>query len=234
MIFCSTSNLIQGYAGQTERAVKKIFDEGRGCLIVFDEADYLLDDDPSGAISYKRDAFDKIVGHLAEEKEHGTVVILTGYEDKINALMNQNEGMGRRCTIRLSLEAYNVPTLRKIFEGNVAIRGYTASPGVVDKAFVQICAAKEFLGVRFGNAGAVETFINIMIGARASEIGAEELLRMIQKGVVCSEEDKRKMREFQESDVPVFDPATGTFKLSGSVRPSDIMRAKAERDQHYG
>ncbi|KAI1386218.1 P-loop containing nucleoside triphosphate hydrolase protein [Hypoxylon trugodes] len=91
VIDCSATDLIGQYVGQTGPKVQKKFDEALGRVLFVDEA-YRL----SGG-HFAKEAMDEIVDCLTKERYHNKlVVILAGYDDDINRLMNQNPGLTSR------------------------------------------------------------------------------------------------------------------------------------------
>jgi hypothetical protein len=91
VIDCSATDLIGQYVGQTGPKVQKKFDEALGRVLFVDEAYRLAEG------HFAKEAMDEIVDCLTKERyQNKILVILAGYDDDINRLMNQNPGLTSR------------------------------------------------------------------------------------------------------------------------------------------
>ncbi|XDG09157.1 hypothetical protein ABKA04_008772 [Annulohypoxylon sp. FPYF3050] len=91
VIECSATDLIGQYVGQTGPKVQKKFDDALGRVLFVDEAYRLAEG------HFAKEAMDEIVDCLTKEKyQNKLVVILAGYDNDINRLMNQNPGLTSR------------------------------------------------------------------------------------------------------------------------------------------
>ena len=88
---CSASDLIGQYVGQTGPKVRQLLDKALGRVLLIDEA-YRL-----GGGAFAQEALDEIVDAVTKEKyKQRLIIILAGYEDDINRLLNQNPGLTSR------------------------------------------------------------------------------------------------------------------------------------------
>src|ERR1700722_13345838 len=88
---CSASDLVGQYVGHTGPKTKSLFEKALGQVLFIDEA-YRL-----GAGRFAQEAVDELVGLLTHEKfKSKIVVILAGYDDDINRLLNVNSGPSSR------------------------------------------------------------------------------------------------------------------------------------------
>lgn len=88
---CSASDLIGQYVGQTGPKVRQLFDKALGRVLLIDEAYRLTDG------GFAKEALDEIVDAVTKERYFKKlIVILAGYEDDINRLLNVNPGMTSR------------------------------------------------------------------------------------------------------------------------------------------
>ncbi|KAF5346146.1 hypothetical protein D9758_009987 [Tetrapyrgos nigripes] len=88
---CSASDLIGAYVGQTGPKVVQMFDKALGQVLFIDEA-YRLREGP-----FAQEAIDEIVGLMTQDKYFGKiVVILAGYDEDINQLLQVNRGLSSR------------------------------------------------------------------------------------------------------------------------------------------
>ncbi|KAI0846858.1 P-loop containing nucleoside triphosphate hydrolase protein [Daldinia vernicosa] len=91
VVDCSATDLIGQYVGHTGPKVQKKFDEALGRVLFIDEAYRLAEG------HFAKEAMDEIVDCLTKERYHNKlVVILAGYDNDINRLMNQNPGLTSR------------------------------------------------------------------------------------------------------------------------------------------
>ncbi|KAI1081768.1 P-loop containing nucleoside triphosphate hydrolase protein [Whalleya microplaca] len=91
VVECSATDLVGQYVGHTGPKVQKKFDEALGRVLFIDEAYRLAEG------HFAKEAMDEIVGCLTKERyQNKLVVILAGYDNDINRLMNQNPGLTSR------------------------------------------------------------------------------------------------------------------------------------------
>ncbi|KAJ4320700.1 hypothetical protein N0V84_005764 [Fusarium piperis] len=93
VIECSATDLIGEYVGQTGPKVQQLLDKALGRILFIDEAYRLA----SGHNSFAREAVDELVDSVTKPKYHGKlIIILAGYVEDINTLLNINPGMTSR------------------------------------------------------------------------------------------------------------------------------------------
>ena len=87
----SASDLVGQYVGQTGPKTKKLFEKALGRVLFIDEA-YRL-----GVGHFAQEAMDELVGLLTHERFRGKlIVILAGYDQEINNLLQVNTGLSSR------------------------------------------------------------------------------------------------------------------------------------------
>ncbi|KAI1634928.1 P-loop containing nucleoside triphosphate hydrolase protein [Biscogniauxia mediterranea] len=102
VVECSATDIIGQFVGHTGPKVQDKFKEALGRVLFIDEA-YRLSGD-----HFAKEAMDEIVDCLTKEKyQFKLVVILAGYDNDINRLMNQNPGLTSRFPETISF--YNLP-----------------------------------------------------------------------------------------------------------------------------
>ncbi|KAI0442324.1 P-loop containing nucleoside triphosphate hydrolase protein [Xylaria telfairii] len=102
VIECSATDIIGQYIGQTGPKVQKKFDEALGRVLFVDEAYRLAEG------HFAKEAMDEIVDCLTKERyQNKILVILAGYDNDINRLMNQNPGLTSRFPETVSF--YHMP-----------------------------------------------------------------------------------------------------------------------------
>ena len=91
VIECSASDLVGQYVGHTGPKTKKLFEKALGKVLFIDEA-YRL-----GEGRFAQEAMDELVGLLTHERFRGKlIVILAGYDQEINNLLQVNTGLSSR------------------------------------------------------------------------------------------------------------------------------------------
>jgi len=91
VIECSASDLVGQYIGHTGPKTKKLFEKALGRVLFIDEA-YRL-----GEGHFAQEAMDELVGILTHERFRGKlIVILAGYDQEINKLLQVNTGLSSR------------------------------------------------------------------------------------------------------------------------------------------
>ncbi|KAG7110562.1 NFX1-type zinc finger-containing protein 1 like [Verticillium longisporum] len=88
---CSATDLIGQFVGQTGPKVQQLLDKALGRVLLIDEAYRLANG------QFAKEALDELVDAVTKDKYKGSlVIILAGYENDINRLMNVNPGMTSR------------------------------------------------------------------------------------------------------------------------------------------
>ncbi|KAI5994807.1 P-loop containing nucleoside triphosphate hydrolase protein [Pisolithus albus] len=91
VVECSASDLVGQYVGHTGPKTKAVFEKALGKILFVDEA-YRL-----GEGHFAKEAMDEIVGLMTQERYmNKLIIILAGYEDEMNALLQVNPGLSSR------------------------------------------------------------------------------------------------------------------------------------------
>lgn len=94
--------LVGKFVGHTAPQVCEMFDKAKGSVLFIDEA-YSLVEDKKGL--YGTEAINAIVQEMENRREN-TIVILAGYPDEMNELLNWNPGMKSRIAFHVSFDDY--------------------------------------------------------------------------------------------------------------------------------
>lgn len=109
------SKLIGEYIGETEQKVETFIQESRGGVLFIDEA-YSL----SGGRDDSRDFGKQVLNALLpvlSEPEPDMIVILAGYEDKMQQLLQTNQGLLDRFPLKFHFDDYDAEQLFQIAVG---------------------------------------------------------------------------------------------------------------------
>ncbi|KAF4126208.1 Superfamily I DNA and/or RNA helicase [Geosmithia morbida] len=91
VIDCSSSDIIGQYIGQTGPKVRQQLDKALGRVLLIDEAYRLAEG------HFAKEALDEIIDAVTKEKYHKKlIIVLAGYDDDINRLLNVNPGLTSR------------------------------------------------------------------------------------------------------------------------------------------
>ena len=137
---CSASDLVGQYVGQTGPKTKKLFEKALGQVLFIDEA-YRLSEG-----RFAQEAIDELVGLLTQERfKSKIVVVLAGYEQDINKLLNVNSGLSSRFPVTIPFKNFPPKSCLEILDKalsrqkiNLAVlhnpssKGYLAMESVVE------------------------------------------------------------------------------------------------------
>ncbi len=158
------SDFVGGALGQSEENTQRILKASEGKVLVIDEA-YGID--PGGRLGggqpdpYKAAVIDTIVAEVQNTPGEDLCVLLLGYKDQMESMMNHcNPGLARR--FRLSdafrFEDFNDIELKQVLDLKLKKQGLGATDVAKDVAIKIL--ARERDRPNFGNAGAVENLIS--------------------------------------------------------------------------
>jgi SpoVK/Ycf46/Vps4 family AAA+-type ATPase len=106
------ADLVAEYMGQTSIKVKNVFKEMDGGVLFIDEAYSLIQGDND---VFGKEAIDTLIAEM-ENKREDIVVILAGYPDDMEQLMNSNPGFRSRVSKSFVFEDYSSAELLDIFK----------------------------------------------------------------------------------------------------------------------
>ncbi len=166
------SDLVGGYLGQTALQTRDRIRDAMGGILFIDEA-YALS---RTGDSYGQEAIDTLLKSMEDERG-ALVVVLSGYPDEMEHLLQSNPGLRSRFGTHLHFPDYDAGELIEIAERMAAERGFSLAP-----------EARELLGERvetarrearhFANARAVRNLLEHAYRRQASrlvEAGLEQL-----------------------------------------------------------
>ncbi len=123
------SDLIGEYVGQTSIKTKRILEEARGGVLFIDEAYSLYNEEYN---DFGNEAID-IILKFVEDHHEDFVVILAGYKEKIEVMLNNNKGLNSRFPIKLFFEDYTIDELKQIFSYTIKTNSYNYSKNLEKK-----------------------------------------------------------------------------------------------------
>lgn len=144
------SDIVGQYVGSTAVKVQEIFRKYADCLILIDEAYSLCDGNPNSNNNYGEEAINELIVCLENHPE--TVVILAGYPDRMDELLQKNPGLSSRIPYRVNFADYTAEELMAISKAIARDRGFCIADSALDKLFSIFDAArqaKDFSNGRF-------------------------------------------------------------------------------------
>ena len=137
--------LVGKYVGTTAPQVCEMFDKAKGSVLFIDEA-YSLVEDKKGL--YGTEAINTIVQEM-ENRREDTIVILAGYPDEMNELLEWNPGMKSRIAFHVSFDDYTENELLDITKLLAKERGMLLDKDAEEKLLSIYAEAR--LDKGFGN-----------------------------------------------------------------------------------
>lgn len=118
------SNLVAGYIGQTAIKTQGVIEKAMGGVLFIDEAYTLSSKSES---DFGGEAIATLLKAM-EDNRTSLVVVVAGYDDKMDDFINSNPGLNSRFTTKINFDDYTGIELYKIFLGLCNKSGYILSP----------------------------------------------------------------------------------------------------------
>ena len=178
MVAVTRDDLVGQYIGHTAPKTREVLKKAMGGVLFIDEAYYLYR--PENERDYGQEAIE-ILLQVMENHRDDLVVILAGYEDRMNTFFQSNPGMRSRIAHHLTCPDYSAGELMQISRRMLAEQNHRFSPEAAE-------AFGRYLGLRleqphFANARSVRNALDRARLRQASrlfsqpdhELSAEEL-----------------------------------------------------------
>ena len=155
VIEASRATLVGKYMGETPKIVNAMCDKAMGGILFIDEA-YTLSDQND---QYGKEAIDTLMKRMEDDRGK-FVVIVAGYQNKMEQFLMMNAGLASRFTYKLHIEDYTQEELFAIFKKMAEKQDYTLSPPAEFKALDVICQMLETKDETFGNAREIRNLLD--------------------------------------------------------------------------
>jgi probable Rubsico expression protein CbbX len=189
LVAVTRDDLVGQYIGHTAPKTREVLKRAMGGVLFIDEAYYLYR--PENERDYGQEAIE-ILLQVMENHRDDLVVILAGYEDRMNTFFQSNPGMRSRIAHHLSFPDYSADELMQISRQMLAEQNYRFSPEAAG-------AFERYLGLRlqqphFANARSVRNALDRARLRQASrlfaqpqrELTAEELTTLQAPDILAS------------------------------------------------
>ena len=165
LIAVTRDDLVGQYIGHTAPKTKEVLKKAMGGVLFIDEAYYLYR--PENERDYGQEAIE-ILLQVMENQRDDLVVILAGYQDRMETFFQSNPGMNSRIAHHLDFPDYSEDELLRISDLMLAEQHYHFGDGGRD-------AFSEYLGLRlqqphFANARSVRNALNRIRLRQASRL----------------------------------------------------------------
>lgn len=120
-------DLVGRYLGHTAEKTNAKIDEALDGVLFIDEAYALQNEGYTGGDAFGSEAMQTILKR-AEDDRHRLTIILAGYTDEIDRLLDTNPGLRSRFSTRIAFESYSAAELGEIAGAILADRGERLSP----------------------------------------------------------------------------------------------------------
>ena len=182
LIEVARGDLVGKYVGWTAPIIQKKFKEAQGGVLFIDEA-YSLVDDRNG--SFGDEAINTIVQEMENHRED-VVVILAGYPDKMEALLQKNPGLRSRIAYHVSFDDYDTESLCEIAGLIARQKGLTLTDEAYDKLAILFDHARTESD--FGNGRFVRNVIEKAKMAQAARLLAMDFDSVRRKDIstICA------------------------------------------------
>src|SRR5579883_3586470 len=125
LVSVTRDDLVGQYIGHTAPKTKEVLKKAMGGVLFIDEAYYLYR--PENERDYGQEAIE-ILLQVMENQREDLVVILAGYEDRMERFFDCNPGMKSRITHHIDFPDYTVDELMEIAKLMLANQHYRLSP----------------------------------------------------------------------------------------------------------
>lgn len=191
------AGLVAGYVGQTAPLVTARFDEADEGLLLIDEAYALV---RGGERDFGREAIDTIV-KLIEDRRDRIVVVMAGYPDEMDELINANPGLRSRFPKVIHFPDYTTDELLSIIDSLGEKGGYDLDPGARARARIWLDGVPRDKG--FGNGRTARNLFEHAVATQATRL------------VAVDEPTDEQLTTLVADDIPT--PGTGPVTV---VRPT--------------
>jgi Cdc6-like AAA superfamily ATPase len=159
------AGLVAGFVGQTAPLVTTRFDEADQGVLLIDEAYSLV---RGGERDFGREAIDTIV-KLTEDRRDRIVVVMAGYPDEMDELIEANPGLRSRFPKVIHFPDYRTDELLLIMDTLGEKGGYHLDPGARARARIWLDSIPRDKG--FGNGRTARNLFEHAVSTQALRLG---------------------------------------------------------------
>ncbi len=214
------AKLVGEFIGQTEKNTMAAIKKARGGVLFIDEA-YTLIYPSSDSKDFGKEVVNALLTVLAEPNPD-LIVILAGYEDKMQAVMKHNPGLKERFPLVFHFDDYTAEELMEIARGVCNGNNYDLTPEADARLYRLIENAVKERDEYFGNGRWVHNLIHHgVIKNMARRVMSSAEMSSCDTTAGNSQDIKKLFSQIEESDV--METESGLVRKSVTmVRPLRI------------
>ncbi len=167
-------DLVAGYVGQTHLRTHEIVDRALDGILFIDEAYALAQ---GGDSDFGSEALETLLKRMEDDRSR-LAVILAGYPDNLDRLIESNPGLRRRFPTEIIFEDYIPPELLEIVRQGVKRLCCSLSPELEETLTHLLTQVYTDRDRSFGNAGFVENLLTQMDEMRSQRVITQNLDRL--------------------------------------------------------
>jgi SpoVK/Ycf46/Vps4 family AAA+-type ATPase len=165
----SRTDLVAQYVGQTAPKTEKIIDSAMNGILFIDEA-YMLC--RGGENDFGQEAVDTLLKRMEDDRGK-FIVILAGYTNPMQKVINSNPGLASRFTRTFTFSNYSVEELTEIFRYNCKNKGFSIGDDTLREVSDYFAGSGEKDSESFGNGRFVRNLFERTIQEMSSRLASE-------------------------------------------------------------
>ena len=183
VIECDRSRIVGKYVGHTAQNMQRLCDDATGGILFIDEVYTLATDD------FGHEATDTLMKRMEDDRGK-FIVIVAGYEPKMNEWMQTNEGLSSRFTHHINIEDYNRDELYQLFCLFAKKEGLLLTENADKRCQITINKIWENRTYDFANGRTIRKLFDTVVRKKNSRVFAlSEIKRTKDVLITISEED---------------------------------------------
>lgn len=160
VVFRERKTLLDSYSNSAAVNMDKAVDEALGGVLFIDEAYNLMPLDPGGRDNIGAQAVEALMTRMVNDAGK-FITVIAGYKNLIEEFVNNaNPGLKSRFTTYIDIPDYNAEQLFEIYMQQAERRGYTLTPGAVERLKLKIDEMITSKDERFANARDIIALFN--------------------------------------------------------------------------
>ena len=185
------AKLVGEYIGMTEKITLEVIEQARGGVLFIDEAYTLISNKESDSKDFGKEAVNALLTVLSEP-DPDMIIIMAGYEDKMNNMLSTNPGLKDRFPLNFTFENYNEDELMEIACNLLEKDNYKLTDAARDRLHLLMEKAVANRDEHFGNGRWVHNLIN------------QGVIKSMAKRVMLggfTEQNKESLTQIEEADI---------------------------------
>ena len=185
------AKLVGEYIGMTEKVTLEVIEQARGGVLFIDEAYTLISNRDSDSKDFGKEVVNALLTVLSEP-DPDMIIIMAGYEDKMNNMLSTNPGLKDRFPLNFTFENYNEDELMEIACNLLEKDNYKLTDAARNRLHLLMEKAVANRDEHFGNGRWVHNLIN------------QGVIKSMAKRVMLggfTEQNKESLTQIEEADI---------------------------------